>query len=483
MSAPEIAIAFFSGEDAPVPPGELHVRERRLRPGVAVPGRLELAKAVLEHGTSAFEHGDAPITRILVPGDGLRPTLDDVLAATFLQKRIAGETLPEGAAAFAEYVALQREGHQPGASIPLERSLEGTFMAIRNVGGGQLSVPENAARFMAAWKKMAELILASAREGVDPFSVPLFPKPQFMREHLFLARDRDIYRQDVTAGERWLVEIPRGAPQVSGLILRQPKSLLFKQWSRRDPDAPTGGSYSFMGVQWGEDEWVFTTDPILRLSIAGLGRELDAAERKKTASEEPCWLDRYDGTLVAHRRQHTALAPTEVVEIARRWSGARGGRKTIVLPPDGSHVPPPFAPYEGSEPYVFVSYSHRDKEPVYAEIGSLHEQGFRIWYDQGIRGGSDWTSTLEHKLKESAFVLIFISPDAVESPNVRDEIHFALEKKKPLLAIHLVETDLRHGLEFRLNRMQALLKHRLPAEEYKANLARALPASLRAARS
>jgi hypothetical protein len=481
MSAPEIAIAFFAGDEVPVPPGELHVREKRLRPGVGLPGRVELAKAVLEHGVDAFEHGEAPIAKVLVPGDGLRPTLDDVLAATFVQKLLAGEKLPEGAAVFAEYVALQREGHQPGASIPLERSLEATFLAIRNVHGGQLSVSENAARFMAAWKKMGDLILSAASDGVDPFSVALFPKPQFMREHLFLAKDRDFYRQDVTAGERWVVEIPRGAAAVSGLILRQPRSLLFKQWSRRDPDAPVGGAYSFLGVQWSETEWVFTTDPILRLSIAGLGHELDAAERKKTGSSDPFWLDKYDGTLVAHRRQHTALAAAEVVEIARRWTGAKGGRKTVVL--QESHVPPPFAPYEGSEPFLFVSYSHRDKAAVYAEITALHEQGFRVWYDQGIVGGADWTSTLETKLKESSFVLIFLSPEAVESPNVRDEIHFALEKKKPLLAVHLVETDLRHGLEFRLNRMQALLKHKTPGEEYRANLAKALPAPLRGPRS
>ncbi len=44
----------------------------------------------------------------------------------------------------------------------------------------------------------------------------------------------------------------------------------------------------------------------------------------------------------------------------------------------------PFPMYQCDEPYVFVSYPHADTELVYAELARLNDQGFNIWYDEGI---------------------------------------------------------------------------------------------------
>ncbi len=51
----------------------------------------------------------------------------------------------------------------------------------------------------------------------------------------------------------------------------------------------------------------------------------------------------------------------------------------------------PFPAYKGDEPYIFVSYAHADDEIVYPEIQWLHDQGFNIWYDDGIDPGSTWS--------------------------------------------------------------------------------------------
>ncbi|HJN52309.1 MAG: toll/interleukin-1 receptor domain-containing protein [Pseudomonadales bacterium] len=50
----------------------------------------------------------------------------------------------------------------------------------------------------------------------------------------------------------------------------------------------------------------------------------------------------------------------------------------------------PFPAYKGTEPYIFVSYAHEDAEMVYPEIARLRDQGFNIWYDEGISPGSTW---------------------------------------------------------------------------------------------
>ena len=48
----------------------------------------------------------------------------------------------------------------------------------------------------------------------------------------------------------------------------------------------------------------------------------------------------------------------------------------------------PFSAYIGDDPYIFVSYAHEDAELVYPELTRLKDQGFKIWYDEGISPGS-----------------------------------------------------------------------------------------------
>jgi hypothetical protein len=38
----------------------------------------------------------------------------------------------------------------------------------------------------------------------------------------------------------------------------------------------------------------------------------------------------------------------------------------------------PFEAYNGSEPYLFVSYAHKDSHVVFPEIAFLHEAGYRV---------------------------------------------------------------------------------------------------------
>lgn len=40
-----------------------------------------------------------------------------------------------------------------------------------------------------------------------------------------------------------------------------------------------------------------------------------------------------------------------------------------------SDLLPPFEAYFGSEPYIFISYAHKDSEFVFNEISALHDAG------------------------------------------------------------------------------------------------------------
>ena len=50
----------------------------------------------------------------------------------------------------------------------------------------------------------------------------------------------------------------------------------------------------------------------------------------------------------------------------------------------------PFPAYKGDEPYIFVSYSHKDAPAVFPELTRLRGEGFNIWFDEGIEAGTEW---------------------------------------------------------------------------------------------
>ncbi len=147
-----------------------------------------------------------------------------------------------------------------------------------------------------------------------------------------------------------------------------------------------------------------------------------------------------------------------------------------------AELSPPFDAYKGDEPYIFVSYAHKDGALVYPQITRLHEAGYRIWYDEGIDPGQEWPEAVALALEESNFFLVFVSPQAVASHNVRKEIHFAMEIQKPFVAVHLVKTELPSGLRLVMGSIQAILQWRTSADRYWRKLEQTLPAAARQGR-
>ena len=97
----------------------------------------------------------------------------------------------------------------------------------------------------------------------------------------------------------------------------------------------------------------------------------------------------------------------------------------------------PFYPYQGSDPYIFISYAHKDSEQVFDTILRLHRRKYRIWYDEGIEIGADWPQVVAERLLFSDTVLIFLSKNALSSQNCQREIHYAVAQKKKLIVLAL----------------------------------------------
>ncbi|NKB97377.1 MAG: TIR domain-containing protein [Pseudomonadales bacterium] len=80
----------------------------------------------------------------------------------------------------------------------------------------------------------------------------------------------------------------------------------------------------------------------------------------------------------------------------------------------------PLPAYRGSDPYVFVCYSHADKDSVFAEIRWLQDQSFNVWYDTtGIGPGSEWNDEIARAIKGAEHFLYFITPRSVASEHCR----------------------------------------------------------------
>lgn len=149
--------------------------------------------------------------------------------------------------------------------------------------------------------------------------------------------------------------------------------------------------------------------------------------------------------------------------------------------PDDSPVgaPVPFEPYSGHEPYLFVSYAHADGDQVFQHLGRLHAEGYRIWYDAGITPGTNWEDSIAEAIAGAEQVLVCLTPRSAASQHVRDEISYALNKKKRFLAAYLEETELPPGLELRIGNKQAIMLFRQPTDGFTNVIAQALAPDLR----
>lgn len=67
--------------------------------------------------------------------------------------------------------------------------------------------------------------------------------------------------------------------------------------------------------------------------------------------------------------------------------------------------------YVGEEHYIFVSYLRSNPKETMEDILFLQNEGYRVWFDEGINAGDGLGATLTHYLQNSAHYIIFISKE------------------------------------------------------------------------
>ena len=121
--------------------------------------------------------------------------------------------------------------------------------------------------------------------------------------------------------------------------------------------------------------------------------------------------------------------------------------------------------YEGDNPFVFVSYAHKDSDAVYRILRLLQGRGLRIWYDEGITPGSEWPEYIASHLDRAAAVIVFITENSVNSFNCRREITFAQARNKFFISVFLEKTEVPLGMELQLSAQQSMFRYDYASDE------------------
>lgn len=103
------------------------------------------------------------------------------------------------------------------------------------------------------------------------------------------------------------------------------------------------------------------------------------------------------------------------------------------LPAGIKEFPAPF-PADEEKPFIFISYSHRDRDEVFHYIKPLYESGWKIWYDEGLTIGDNYDMTLEDHIRGCTVFLLFVTKSSINSNYIKEfEIPWAKTYHKPII--------------------------------------------------
>ena len=110
-------------------------------------------------------------------------------------------------------------------------------------------------------------------------------------------------------------------------------------------------------------------------------------------------------------------------------------------------------PYEGTNPYVFVSYAHLDNEIVEKCIRRLQQNLCYVWYDKGNHAGDEWAENIANHLINCECVLLFISSNSLRSNNVDNELTMALNHQKRVIPFFIEDINLPPKWEIKIGNL------------------------------
>jgi adenylate cyclase len=108
-------------------------------------------------------------------------------------------------------------------------------------------------------------------------------------------------------------------------------------------------------------------------------------------------------------------------------------------------------------PDIFISYSRKDSAQALQLIEQLRASGIDVWVDQrGIAGSEKWATEIAEAIRACPTFLLMISPDSMLSDNVLKELSLASEKRKRILPVDLIPSEIPTSFEYALSGLQRI---------------------------
>jgi hypothetical protein len=110
---------------------------------------------------------------------------------------------------------------------------------------------------------------------------------------------------------------------------------------------------------------------------------------------------------------------------------------------------------ERTEPYVFLSYASADRALVLPIVRALRQAGIQVWLDKmAIAGGANYGLEIVRGIRGCVALLLAVSPTALQSRNVKQEVQLAWKHNKPYLPLILAPTTFPPDFEYWLEGCQ-----------------------------
>ena len=126
--------------------------------------------------------------------------------------------------------------------------------------------------------------------------------------------------------------------------------------------------------------------------------------------------------------------------------------------------------YNGEEPFIFISYSHKDSDLVYPIIDCLLARGYRVWYDDSIYAGTNFVKALAEKIEQCAVFIAMLTPNYTDSAMCVAELRHAFRKNKTLIGVKLKQFELPPEIDFMYGARAFLEKFIYSEEEFYGKL-------------
>ena len=100
----------------------------------------------------------------------------------------------------------------------------------------------------------------------------------------------------------------------------------------------------------------------------------------------------------------------------------------------------------------------------------LNENGFNIWYDQGIPLGSNWVEEIMQALENCSIFIVFVTENSVKSKTINKEVLTAVNLGKYVIPIFLEPTDLRKDWQFLFVDLQFIKRFDLDEQQFRSKV-------------